>query len=114
MQRFKKYPKWYIYRRKSFRLLVYLCLVKLPFPYLKNQWEQVIHIVEQEIKLLANGPANQYFSWAACNKTHLSLLALVEFRRTISYTRKMGQNSRDKFYSERDWNADYSRKNPFE
>lgn len=93
--------EYFSHKVKPFRSLVYLRLIKLPFPYLKNQWERVIHIVEQEIKLLANGPANQYFSWAARNKTHLSLLALVEFRRTISYTRKMGQNSRDKFYSER-------------
>lgn len=95
-------------------MCVYLRLVKLPFPYLKNQREQVIHIVEQEIKLLANGPANQYFSWTACNKTHLPLLALVESRRTISYTGKMGQNSRDKFYSETRVADYYSRKNPFE
>lgn len=54
--------EYFSHKVKPFRLLVYLRLIKLPFPYLKNQWEQVIHIVEQEIKLLANGPANQYFS----------------------------------------------------
>ena len=59
-----------------------------------NQDESFLLAVRPEIKLLANSRCNRCFSWTAGNETHVSLLAPVQSRRTISFRGEEWPDSR--------------------